>query len=319
MPKLTVLSEEEHSMSVLVSKGDRAFANALRRTMIADVPKFAIDQMRIELGLFQDKDGFSNPLDCPECKKTTPDKRPCEKCKFYESNFALSDEQLAHRFAMLPIPTFHDEFHFQDECPECRDMVEDQRGCPACQIIYAITSLGEEGGKIVEASELNVIGDRRLDIPEKFGNIPLTKLYDGQVLHAYFYAVMGRGRDHAKYSPVSGVTFRARQHGVMNVKTRSKILFDLDLNITAKDFDKEGRLTDIEKVDYLRADLNHVGPGTDLETSFNGAITLEDVKGEFIFKFQTDGSMTARACFEQACKELSNRFEAITADLAEAF
>ena len=105
----------------------------------------------------------------------------------------------------------------------------------------------------------------------------------------------------------------------MNVKTRSKILFDLDLNITAKDFDKEGRLTDIEKVDYLRADLNHVGPGTDLETSFNGAITLEDVKGEFIFKFQTDGSMTARTCFEQACKELSNRFEAITADLAEAF
>ncbi|MDP6099717.1 MAG: hypothetical protein QF566_06020, partial [Candidatus Thalassarchaeaceae archaeon] len=178
---------------------------------------------------------------------------------------------------------------------------------------------GEEGGKIVAASELNVIGDRRLDIPEAFSKIPLTKLYEGQVLHAYFYAVMGRGRDHAKYSPVSGVTFRARQHGIMNVKTRSKMLFDLDLNITAKDFDKDGRLTDIDKVDLLRNDLNHVGPGTDLETKFNGAITLEDVEGEFIFKFQTDGSMTARTCFEQAYKELASRFEALTADLAEAF
>ena len=182
-----------------------------------------------------------------------------------------------------------------------------------------MSSSGEEGGKIVAASELNVIGDRRLDIPEAFSKIPLTKLYEGQVLHAYFYAVMGRGRDHAKYSPVSGVTFRARQHGIMNVKTRSKMLFDLDLNITAKDFDKDGRLTDIDKVDLLRNDLNHVGPGTDLETKFNGAITLEDVEGEFIFKFQTDGSMTARTCFEQAYKELASRFEALTADLAEAF
>ena len=297
MPKLTVLSENDNSMEILVSNSDRSFVNALRRTMIADVPKFAIDQMRIELGIFQDE----------------------STGEYYESNYALSDEQLAHRFAMLPIPTFHDEFHFQDECPECRDLVKDQRGCPACQIIYTISSSGEEGGKTIEASELNVIGDRRLDIPEEFSRIPLTKLYEGQVLHAYFYAVMGRGRDHAKYSPVAGVTFRARQHGIMNVKTRSKMLFELDLNITAKDFNKDGRLTDIDKVNLLRNDLNHVGPGTDLESKFNDAITLEDVEGEFIYKFQTDGSMTARNCFEQACKVLASRFEAITADLAEAF
>jgi DNA-directed RNA polymerase subunit D len=168
------------------------------------------------------------------------------------------------------------------------------------------------------ASELNVIGDRRLEIPEAYGSIPLTKLYDGQVLHAYFYAIMGRGRDHAKYSPVSGVTFSARQTGVINVKTRSKMLFDLDLTITNKDFDKNGVLSDIDKVDILRNDLNHVGSGTDLEAKFNGAITLEDVKGEYIFKFETDGSMTARTCFEQACKELAGRFESLSSDFAEA-
>ncbi|MDP6379362.1 MAG: hypothetical protein QF885_06915, partial [Candidatus Thalassarchaeaceae archaeon] len=90
MPKLKVLYEEDNSMRIFVSNSDRSFMNALRRTMIADVPKFAIDQMRIELGLFQDKDTG----------------------EYYESNYALSDEQLAHRFAMLPIPTFHDDFHF---------------------------------------------------------------------------------------------------------------------------------------------------------------------------------------------------------------
>jgi DNA-directed RNA polymerase subunit D len=219
---------------------------------------------------------------------------------------------------MLPVPTFHDDFYFQDECPDCKDMVVDQRGCPSCQIIYTISSSGVEGGRNVIASELNVIGDRRLEIPEAYGAIPLTKLYEGQVLHAYFYAIMGRGRDHAKYSPVSGVTFHSRQNGKINVKTRSKMLFDLNLNITAKDFNKDGVLSDIDKVDLLRNDLNHVGSGTDLQAQFNDAITLEDVEGDYIFKFQTDGSMTARVCLEQACKELSGRFEALSKDFAEA-
>jgi|TARA_B110000881_G_C18602641_1_gene536693 DNA-directed RNA polymerase subunit D len=295
MIKLKVLSETDTSIRILFSGVSRAFLNSLRRTMIADVPKFAIDQMRIELGIFKDE----------------------ETGELFESNFALNDEQLAHRFAMLPVPTFHDEFYFQDECPDCKDMVADQRGCPSCQIIYTISSSGEEGGRSVVASELNVIGDRRLEIPEAYGSIPLTKLYKGQVLHAYFYAIMGRGRDHAKYSPVSGVTFHARQNGKINVKTRSKMLFDLKLNITAKDFNKDGSLTDIGKVDLLRNDLNHVGSGTDLEAEFNDAITLEDVEGEYIFKFQTDGSMTARTCFEQACKVLAGRFEALSNDFSE--
>ena len=295
MVKLKVLTETDTSLRILFSGVNRAFVNSLRRTMIADVPKFAIDQMRIELGIFKDK----------------------ETGELFESNFALNDEQLAHRFAMLPVPTFHDDFYFQDECPDCKDMVADQRGCPSCQIIYTITSSGVDGGRSVLASELNVIGDHRLEIPEAYGSIPLTKLYKGQVLHAYFYAIMGRGRDHAKYSPVSGVTFHARQNGKINVKTRSKMLFDLNLTITAKDFNKDGVLSDIDKVDLLRNDLNHVGSGTDLQAEFNDAITLEDVEGDYIFKFETDGSMTARACLEQACKQLSSRFEALSNDFSE--
>ncbi len=296
MVKIKVIDEDETSMRVLMSGTDRAFVNALRRTMIADVPKFAIDQMRVELGIFKDE----------------------ATGEMFESNYAIPEEQLAHRFAMLPIPTFHDEFHFQAECPECATLVEEQRGCPGCQIIYTVSSSGEAGGHVVRASEMNVIGDRKLDIPEAYGDVPLTKLFEGQAFHAYFYAVMGRGRDHAKFSPVAGVTFRARQHGKINVKTRSKLLFELDLNITAKDFDKNGTLTDIAKVDLLRSDLNHVGPGTELESEFKEAITLEDVEGEFLFKFQTDGSMSARACFEHACKMLSSRFANISDDLAEA-
>ncbi len=294
--KIKVLDEEDNALRLHFIGTDRAFLNALRRTMISDVPKFAIDQMRIELGLFKDE----------------------STDELYESNAGIADEQVAHRFAMIPIPTFHDEFHFQNECPECSSLVEEQRGCPACQIIYTVSERGTPEGRVVTAANMNVIGDRKLDIPETFGNIPLTKLFEGQVLHAYFYAIMGRGRDHSKYSPVAGVTFRARQIGVMNVKTRSKLLFDLDLNITAKDFGKDGKLTDIDKVDLLRDDLQHAGDATELQSAFKDAITLEEVPGEYIMKFQTDGSMSARTCLERACGELAVRFSAISTDLEEA-
>ena len=98
MTKLKVLSETDTSLRILFSGVNRAFLNSLRRTMIADVPKFAIDQMRVELGVFKNE----------------------ETGELFESNYAISDEQLAHRFSMLPIPTFHDDFYFQDECTDCK-------------------------------------------------------------------------------------------------------------------------------------------------------------------------------------------------------
>ena len=295
MVEIEILHEDDKSMQLLLKKTDRALANALRRTMIADVPKFAIHRMRMDIGMITDEaDG-----------------------KTYESLGAMSDEMLAHRCAMVPVPTFIDEFHFQDECPDCKDLVPEQRGCPQCSVIYAIEQKGTEEGHTVTAEHLVVMGDMKLQIPEEFRTIPLTKLYKGQYLKAVLWAVLGRGRDHAKFSPVSGVTFRPRQKGVMAKPRKAKLLFDLDLTITRKDFTK-GVLDDTDKVDMLRSDLNHVGEGTAREVEFDGAIVLEDVEGEFVFSFETDGSMTARTCFEQACSELNSRFVDLAKDIDNA-
>ncbi len=295
MVEIEILHEDDKSMQLLLKKTDKALANALRRTMIADVPKFAIHRMRMDIGMITDEtDGET-----------------------YESIGAMSDEMLAHRCAMVPVPTFIDEFHFQDECPDCKDLVPEQRGCPKCSVIYAIEQKGTEEGHTVTAEHLVVMGDMKLQIPEEYRTIPLTKLYKGHYLKAVLWAVLGRGRDHAKFSPVSGVTFRPRQRGIM-VKTRkAKLLFDLDLNITRKDFTK-GVVEDIDKVALLSSDLNHVGEGTAREVEFDGAIVLEDVENEFVFSFETDGSMTARTCFEQACSELNSRFTDLSKDIDNA-
>ena len=135
------------------------------------------------------------------------------------------------------------------------------------------------------------------------------------MLEFYATAVMGRGSQHAKWSPVCGVTFVPRQVGILNNKTKAKILWDLNLTITAKDFDKDGRLDDIEKVETLAKELHHVGDGTEIQTEFKDAITIEDVPGEFIFSFETDGSMSPQTALEMASSSLSETFSSLGDDL----
>ena len=233
----------------------------------------------------------------------------------WETNGALPDEMVAQRLAMIPIPTDHKMFHYEETCPTCKDLVPEDRGCPTCNMIYTCKAFGTEEGMTVTAGDMIYLGDQTLEIPEHYRSIPITKLYKGQMLEFYATAVMGRGSQHAKWSPVCGVSFVPRQVGVLNNKTKAKILWDLNLTIDAKDFDKDGRLEDIEKVETLVKELHHVGDGTETKTEFKDAITIEDIPGEFIFNFETDGSMSPQTALELASSSLSETFSSLGDDL----
>jgi len=294
MVKTKVIEENDEKITILLSDVDRAFVNAIRRTLISDTPKMAIDTVRFEMGTIE-QDG-----------------------EVWESNGPLPDEVVAQRLAMIPIPTKHDEFHFQDSCPSCAELVVEDRGCPLCTMIYTCKAFGSEGGRTVTAGDMSFLGAGG-SISEKYHSIPITKLSRGQMIEFYATAIMGRGRDHAKWSPVCGTSFTSRQAGVINNKTKAKILWDLGLTITAKDFDSNkvgARLEDIGKVAQLIDDLHHVGEGTEESMEFKDAITLEDIPGEFILSFETDGSMTPRVAFQKAIQELSGRFGELGEDFA---
>ena len=293
MVKTKVIEESDEKIRILLTDTDRSFVNSIRRSLISDTPKMAIDTVRFELGTIEMDD------------------------EVWETNGPIPDEMIAQRLAMLPIPTRHDEFYFQDSCPNCSELVVEDRGCPLCTMLFTCKSFGSEEGRMVTAGDMNFLGEERLSIPEKYHTIPITKLFRGQMIEFYATAVMGRGRDHAKWSPVCGIAFTPRYIGVINIASRAKILWDLGLTITAKDFDSKkvgARLEDIDKVAQLIDDLHHVGAGTEESRDFKDAITLEEVPREFILSFETDGSMTARVAFEKAIEELSGRFGNIEED-----
>ena len=293
MVKTKIIEESDEKIRILLTDTDRAFVNSIRRSLLSDTPKMAIDTVRFEMGTIE-MDG-----------------------EVWETTGPLPDEMIAQRLAMLPIPTRHDEFYFQDSCPNCSELVVEDRGCPLCTMLFTCKSFGSEEGRMVTAGDMNFLGEEHLSIPEKYHTIPITKLFRGQMIEFYATAVMGRGRDHAKWSPVCGIAFTPRYIGVINIASRAKILWDLGLTITAKDFDSNkvgARLEDIDKVAQLIDDLHHVGEGTEESREFKDAITLEEVPREFILSFETDGSMTARVAFEKAIEELSGRFGNIEED-----
>lgn len=294
MVKIKILNETEEKIQVLISKTDRSFANALRRSLISDTPKMAIDSVTFQLGTKEQDE------------------------EIWETTGPLPDEMVAQRLAMIPIPTVHDKFYFQDECPNCKDVVEEERGCVECQMIYTCVVFGSEEGRWVTAGDMKYLGEGSLEIPDEYKSIPITKLLKGQMIEFYATAIMGRGREHTKWSPVCGVSFHPRRIGVLNNKKKSKILWDMDLEINAKDFDKDGKLKDIDKVAVLTHELNHVGEGTEASREFGDSVTLEEVSGEFILEFETDGSMGPRVAIMKAIEELSGRFGSLEQDISAA-
>ena len=291
MVSAEILYEDDEKIRILLKDTDRAFVNSIRRTLMSDTPKMAIETVSF-------------------IKKTVE-----EDGEVWETDGPLPDEVIAQRLAMIPIPTNHEQYYFQDKCPNCADMVEEDRGCALCTMLYYCQKKGSKEGVWVTAGDLNFLGEEEGFIPEKYQSIPITKLFQGQIIEFSATAIMGRGKDHVKWSPVCGVNFNPRQIGVINTKSRAKILWDLGLNIKAGDFNKDGRLEDVDKVDLLRKDLNHVGSGTEESREFKEAVVLEDVPNEFILSFETDGSMSPKVAFEMDVSELTARFGGIDDDL----
>ena len=73
---------KNNRIRIHITDANASEVNSIRRTILSDVPKMAITKVRFEQGIIEE-DG-----------------------KILESVNVLPDEMLAHRLAMIPIPTY---------------------------------------------------------------------------------------------------------------------------------------------------------------------------------------------------------------------
>lgn len=161
-----IVERREHEVQFMLRGVKTRVANALRRAMIAEVPKLAIDEVLI-----------------------------------HENNSLLYDEQLALRLALLPLKT------------ALRDFSPDDR----LSLTLQAFSPERAGSTMVYSKEL-ISSDPRVDVA--FQHIPIVKLISDerevgglrsvarQKISLEAIARLGRGKEHAKWQPVTVCAYR---------------------------------------------------------------------------------------------------------------
>ncbi len=259
------------------TEGSTGRVNAIRRTLIADLPKLAIEDVEFHLGPIRDE----------------------ATGKDYDSSTSMFDEAIAHRLGLLPIPTDLGQFRKKSECT-CHG-----EGCPHCQVIY---SIDRKGPCTVYAKDLVPLGDPTLAVLEP--EVPIVRLGSRQALLAYATAVVGTARDHAKFQVSHAVGSSPRpqvqiaKHAGCSEACLQRVAASCPVDILQYE---EGK---VKVTDETKCILCFACE----QTCPHGSAKVTPSDTDFLFRFETDGSLTAREALRFALKDLKRRFE----DLREA-
>lgn len=117
-----------------------------------------------------------------------------ERVFIFRNDSLMNDDMLAHRLGLIPLTTPVGRYALPEE--ECLEGEE-------CKPEYAeltITVEAEDKPKTVLSSDIK---SRDPDVRPVSDDIEIVRLAPGQGIEAEMWAYMGRGRVHAKWSPVS--------------------------------------------------------------------------------------------------------------------
>ncbi|MBT0159890.1 DNA-directed RNA polymerase subunit D [Candidatus Bathyarchaeota archaeon A05DMB-2] len=117
-----------------------------------------------------------------------------------ENSSILQDEIIAHRLGLTPLKTDLNSYNLPEEC-ECKS----EFGCPLCRVTLTLDAEAKEGIRTVYSGELV---SENPDIVPVSDKVPIIKLAKGQKLKLEAYARLGKGKDHAKWQPVSMCAYK---------------------------------------------------------------------------------------------------------------
>jgi len=112
-----------------------------------------------------------------------------------ENSSVMYDELLAHRLGLLPLKTDLEKYILPEQC-DCRNPL----GCSKCRVLLVLDAQARDKVLTVYSGDLVSEDKEIIPITDK---IPIVKLAPGQKVKLEAYAKLGRGKEHAKWQPVS--------------------------------------------------------------------------------------------------------------------
>jgi len=128
---------------------------------------------------------------------------PCmaiDEVVIIENSSTLHDEILAHRMGLIPLKTDLDSYKLPEECT-CKS----EFGCNLCRLSLTLEVEATEDVITVYSKDLK---SENPDIRPVSDKIPIVKLAPEQKIKLEAYARLGKGKNHAKWQPVSMCTYK---------------------------------------------------------------------------------------------------------------
>jgi len=128
---------------------------------------------------------------------------PCmaiDEVVMIENSSILQDEIIAHRLGLIPLKTDLDSYNLPEKCA-CKS----ELGCNLCRVTLTLDVESKEGTRTVHSDELKSENPEIVPISDK---IPIIKLAKEQRLRLEAYARLGKGKNHAKWQPVSMCSYK---------------------------------------------------------------------------------------------------------------
>ncbi len=144
--------------------------NALRRAILTEIPVLAIHDVFVHL-----------------------------------NTSALYDEELAHRLALIPLKVDKNELNILEDCADLEGASLEK--LIECTARLRLHKKGEEG-KIITVYSGDLEPIDRKSVRPVYDNIPIVKLGPGQEIELEAIAKVGKGKDHAKWIPVSTLGYK---------------------------------------------------------------------------------------------------------------
>ena len=112
-----------------------------------------------------------------------------------QNSSVLYDEILAHRLGLIPLSTDLKGYVLPQDCSCKTDL-----GCSKCRVLLVLNAVATDEVKTIYSGDLRSEDD---SVKPYVDNIPIVKLAPDHEIKLEAFAKLGKGRDHAKWQPVS--------------------------------------------------------------------------------------------------------------------